>query len=131
MRLVESGKIGCSGEYLADRLWPDADATLALSSLHSTLHRLRQYLTVPEAVVHRDGRFALNWKIVYVDVWELNLLLSRLKSVKDPAEKQRINQRIETIWATGRGVMLEYESNQWLKALSERVRRAIGKTPKI
>lgn len=81
--LVDAGRRGATAEHLADQLWPESDGDLAAQSFHTTLHRLRRLLDVPNAVVHREGRFLLNPEIVFVDAWAAELMLDEWERMQE------------------------------------------------
>ena len=59
---------------LVDKVWPDANEAQGMQSLHTALHRLRQLLGHPEAVITRGGRIGLNRALCWVDAWALEAL---------------------------------------------------------
>ncbi len=71
-------------EQLAEILWPDADGDLAHQSLAKTLERLREMLGDDRAVLLRDGRYTLNNRHCWVDVWEFERTLGRADAARKP-----------------------------------------------
>ncbi|HYD42510.1 MAG TPA: hypothetical protein VEB43_16910 [Anaeromyxobacter sp.] len=80
--LVAQGAGGAAQETLAEALWPDADVDAAMRALNTTLYRLRKLLGSTEAVLQREGRIALNPRLVYVDLWALRRLLDRTEAAQ-------------------------------------------------
>jgi hypothetical protein len=72
--LVMAGGQGEEPAVLVDKVWPDADEAQGTQSLHTALHRLRQLLGHPEAVITRGGRIGLNRALCWVDAWALDAL---------------------------------------------------------
>ncbi|MFP4560303.1 MAG: BTAD domain-containing putative transcriptional regulator [Thiohalorhabdus sp.] len=75
--LVLAGPTGAPQATLAERVWPDSPPEKGLNNLHVALHRLREQLGDPEAVVVRDGQVALNEQRVWVDLWEFRRLSAK------------------------------------------------------
>lgn len=76
--LVALGGRNVSAEKLAEALWPDAEADSAMSTLGSTLHRLRKLLGDDNAIVLEKGVLTLNDRRVWVDVWAFERVASRI-----------------------------------------------------
>jgi hypothetical protein len=72
--LIIAGNNGEEPFALVEKLWPDARDAQGLQSLHTSLHRLRQLLGHPDAIVTRAGRIALNRALCWVDAWALEAL---------------------------------------------------------
>jgi DNA-binding SARP family transcriptional activator len=62
---------------VARALWPGHRADRAMRSLAVTLHRLRRLLGVPEAIVHREGRIAIDTRHVWCDAAAFDAMLDR------------------------------------------------------
>ena len=69
-------------EQLTDVLWPDADGDLAHQSLAKTLERRREMLGDDRAVLLHDGRYTLNNRHCWVDLWELERTLGRADAAR-------------------------------------------------
>lgn len=76
--LVALGGRNVGAEKLAEALWPDAEADAAMSTLRSTLHRLRKMLGDEEAVSLENGVLTLNGRRVWVDAWAFERVASRV-----------------------------------------------------
>lgn len=74
VHLIAAGQDGESSEALADRLWPELDATDARKRMKSTVYRLRQMIGISEAIVTQGGRIALDPDHVSIDAWDLMAL---------------------------------------------------------
>jgi DNA-binding SARP family transcriptional activator len=59
-------------ETVADALWPDLDGDRAQNALEVTLHRLRERLHVPGALLSQQGRLSLSPDVVWVDAFALD-----------------------------------------------------------
>jgi DNA-binding SARP family transcriptional activator len=64
-----------SDDQVARALWPGREA--ADGALAVTLHRLRRLLGVPEAIVHRRGRIAIDLRHVWCDAAAFDAMLDR------------------------------------------------------
>jgi len=80
--LVAHGVHGMRQDLLAEALWPDADGDAAAHALGTTVYRLRRLLGKMDAVVRRDGRVALDQRLVFVDAWALEHLLARIGAAR-------------------------------------------------
>ena len=65
---------------LCEHLWPDAEGDVAHSAFSVTLHRLRKILG-HEALELVDGRLSLNPISCWVDIWELERSLGKIKNL--------------------------------------------------
>jgi len=75
---------------ISDAMWPDADGDVAHTSFSVTLHRLRKLLG-SEALLLNDGHLTLNSQRCWVDVWELEKTLNKLK---DTINSQQIDHNL-------------------------------------
>ena len=73
------GRDSADKDWVAERLWPDADAANARKSVDMTVSRLRRLLHDDDAVTSADGRLALAGARVWTDV---HLLLAALASAR-------------------------------------------------
>jgi DNA-binding SARP family transcriptional activator len=97
---------------LIDLFWPDEPGDAAAKSLGAAVHRLRQLLTVPDAVLQQGGQVSLDRDLVWVDAWsfERGLAADDARTVVDALELYR-------------GAFLaEEEGESWPVALRERLR---------
>ncbi len=67
--LISFGGRNVAEEKIADLLWPESDGDSAHSAFKTTMHRLRQILDCPEAIIVKGGRVSIDQKIVWVDAW--------------------------------------------------------------
>jgi LuxR family transcriptional regulator, maltose regulon positive regulatory protein len=74
--LVAMGERSVASDSAVAALWPDFDGD-AGHAFESTLHRLRKLLRRDDAILHVDGRLALNPKLVWVDAWALEHQLGK------------------------------------------------------
>jgi LuxR family maltose regulon positive regulatory protein len=68
-------------EALLDLLWPDADGDAAAFALTTAVHRLRKLLGNEQAITRQDNKISLNRRCCWVDVWAVERLLERSKSL--------------------------------------------------
>jgi hypothetical protein len=88
--LVVAGPRGLRQQALAETLWPDADGDAARRALKTTLYRLRKLLGRAEAVSQRDGRVALDGRVVFVDAWALERHLGAAAPGGEAARRERV-----------------------------------------
>ena len=95
---------------LIDLFWPDEPGDAAAKSLGAAVHRLRQLLGVPEAVVQHGAQVSLDRERVWVDAWAFERGLGGA-------------QRAVDALALYRGAFLvEEEGETWPVATRERLR---------
>lgn len=78
---------------VADALWPDLEGDAALRALAVNLHRLRQLLGGPEAVIHHARSLALDMRHVWCDALVFEGLLDRAAAAGDEGERDRLARR--------------------------------------
>ena len=80
---------------ITDALWPDSDGDLAHRSFATTLHRLRKFLDLPEAIKLRGGKLTLDNRYCWIDIWAMERMLSwadvKKKVVKDQAPSRAVH----------------------------------------
>jgi LuxR family transcriptional regulator, maltose regulon positive regulatory protein len=97
---------------LIDLFWPDEPGDAASKSLAAAVHRLRQLLTVPDAVVQQGGQVSLDPQHVWVDAWSFERGLAS-------GDARMVVEALELY----RGAFLaEEEGESWPVALRERLR---------
>jgi DNA-binding SARP family transcriptional activator len=113
--LVALGGQNVRSDQLADALWPRVDADYAHKSFTTTLHRLRRIFDDDEALTLRDTRLSLEPKLVWVDTWALDQLLSELDSaLREPRARAEpvLRALTDEALALYRGPYLPDESEQ-------------------
>jgi DNA-binding SARP family transcriptional activator len=75
-------------DQVARALWPGRDA--ARGALPVTLHRLRRLLGVPGAIVHRQGRIAIDTRHVWCDAAAFDAMLDRSAPCPSAARRRAI-----------------------------------------
>jgi len=96
---------------LIDLFWPDEEGDAAAKSLGAAVHRLRQLLTVTDAVVQLGGLVSLDRDRVWVDAWAFERGLASTPQVAADA------------LSLYRGAFLvEVEGEHWPVATRERLR---------
>jgi len=114
-------------EQIYDALWPDADGATAHQSFSVTLHRLRKYIGVEEAIVLREGSVSLNPACCWVDAWALERSLSSLaralEKVKPSDEDGRLDPLVARLVGMYRGQFMAGDAHQpWAIAKAESLR---------
>jgi ATP/maltotriose-dependent transcriptional regulator MalT/DNA-binding SARP family transcriptional activator len=77
------GRDSADRDFLAERLWPDAEGPNARKSLETTLARLRKLLRDDDAVVLSEGRMRLSETHVWTDVRPLMRALQHVRAQRD------------------------------------------------
>jgi DNA-binding SARP family transcriptional activator len=101
---------------VGDVLWPDLDGDRAQNALEVTLHRLRERLRVPGAVLSQQGRLSLSPDLVWVDAFAFD------------AASRAVNPGagcgpIERAFVLYRGAFLPEENGSaWASRMRERLR---------
>jgi len=98
LALIALGGRNVSQEKLADCLWPDALGDAAISSLSTTIQRLRKILTVHEAVIVHNNTVTLNPKLCWVDSWAFERSISQLLSAPGEKKKESLLRRAASLY---------------------------------
>ncbi|MGE5170404.1 MAG: BTAD domain-containing putative transcriptional regulator [Rudaea sp.] len=77
------GRDSADRDWIAERLWPDADAPNARKSLETTLSRLRKLLRDDDAVLLSEGRLRLSPTRVWTDIAPLLRALQHAEAHRD------------------------------------------------
>ena len=108
---------------LEDVLWPEAEGDVAHQSLETTLHRLRKWLGVPEALLFGNGLAALNRRFCWTDVWAFETLVEKADAL---LKQKKVDQAIETTeqaLSLYKGAFLSGEKEEpWTVSPRERLR---------
>ena len=130
------GRDSAEKAWVAERLWPDADADNARKSLDMTVGRLRRLLNREDSVVSHEGRLQLAPTVVWTDIRVLLHAISHTQMRRDQHAKGNAASSYE---ATG-GISLlldnytgpflaDEEGPAWLlagrEAIAARVRQAL------
>ena len=75
--LIAHGGRNVAQTDLTEALWPEADGDAARQAFDTTLHRLRKLLG-EDAAILADGHLTLDPKRVWVDLWSVERILSKL-----------------------------------------------------
>ncbi|NIO39259.1 MAG: hypothetical protein GTO41_03080 [Burkholderiales bacterium] len=78
--IANSGR-NVSEERVVEALWPRIDGDSAHRSFATTLHRLRKLLGEENAIQLSEGKLTLNGRIIWVDIWAVEQIISRLNTV--------------------------------------------------
>jgi len=122
-------------QWLAQRLWPDADDFNARKSLDMTISRLRRLLQDEEAVAGQDSRIGLSPTRVWTDLTPLFIAQDRVAHLRDRAaagqelDREAASADVAAVLEHFRGPFLpEDEAPPWLLAGREAVASAVRAT---
>jgi DNA-binding SARP family transcriptional activator len=122
-------------QWLAQRLWPDADDANARKSLDMTLSRLRRLLRDDDAIVASESRLALSPHHVWTDVTPLLDALSRVTQFRDQqatghdVHRAAASAEVAAVLEHFKGPFLpEDEGPPWLLAGREAIAAAVRST---
>jgi LuxR family transcriptional regulator, maltose regulon positive regulatory protein len=129
--LVAMGERSVASDSAVAALWPDFDGD-AGHAFESTLHRLRKLLRRDDAILHVDGRLALNPKLVWVDAWALEHQLGKAEEAFADAGEARgslAHDMAERALRLYRGHFLDGESDaSWAVAMRDKLRSKLRST---
>jgi LuxR family transcriptional regulator, maltose regulon positive regulatory protein len=77
--LIALGGRDVNEEQLSDLLRPEADGASAYSALKMTLSRLRKLTGFEDAIMHQDGRLAIDPRFCWVDAWAFERLCGQIE----------------------------------------------------
>ena len=130
------GRDSAEKTWLAERLWPDADADNARKSLDMTVGRLRRLLDREDSVVTHEGRLQLSPAAVWTDIRSLLHAISHTQLRRDhhamgkAGSSREAAASIATLLDNYTGPFLaDEEGPAWLlagrEAVAARVRQAL------
>ena len=125
--LIASGGRQVGAVNLASILWPDKEGDQAQRTFDTTLHRLRKYLGDDTYLQMEDGRLTLNSERVWVDVWECERQMTKLRRLLshhiNPDVTVDISLCSDSLIRYYQGHFLSREqSHCWSVSLEERLR---------
>ena len=125
--LIAMGSRQVGAANLAEVLWPDKDGDLAQRSFDTTLHRLRRFLGDDRYLLMEDGNLTLNGERVWVDAWECERHMTRLRGLLshhiDAEKAGEIDISAERVMRLYQGHFLSRElSTAWSVSMEERLR---------
>ncbi len=122
-------------QWLAQRLWPDADEANARKSLDMTLSRLRRLLRDDAAIVASESRLAFSPTHIWTDVAPLLGALSRVSQLRDQraagheVHRAAAAAEVAAVLEHFQGSFLpEDEGPSWLLAGREAIATAVRST---
>lgn len=105
---------------VARALWPGHRADRSMRSLAVTLHRLRRLLGMPEAIVHREGRIAIDARHVWCDAAAFDSMLDRAAQCLLERQRRALAARALALY---RGDFLAGETRAaWVAPIRVRLR---------
>lgn len=125
--LIAAGGRQVSAANLATDIWPDKDGDLAQRTFETTLHRLRKYLGDDRYLLMEDGRLTLNSELVWVDVWDCERQMTKLRGLLlqhvDAGKVSEISACTNRIMSFYQGHFLSREqSTSWSVSMEERLK---------
>lgn len=125
--LIASGGRQIGAANLASILWPDKEGDQAHRTFDTTLHRLRKFLGNDTYLLMEDGRLTLNSDQVWVDVWECERQMTKLRGLLsrqiNPGVTVEISQCMDGLIRYYQGHFLSREQSYcWSVSLEERLR---------
>lgn len=122
--LIAQGGRDVHANALIDALWPDAEGdTQKLFEI--TLHRLRKLLGSGKAITLRAGKASLETHHVWVDVWQMERLITDIELLLRPGASNPapLLQLSDKLLRTYQGHFLACEEDQaWILATRQRLR---------
>lgn len=120
--LIAFGGRDVREDRLAEALWPDAEADLALLSLNVTQHRLRK-LIGDAAIVRRERRLSLDSSRCRVDAWELQRQLAIAEEHTRARQIDQLAHDVEVLFTLYRGPFLDdTDEHSWVLSVREQLR---------
>jgi DNA-binding SARP family transcriptional activator len=119
--LIAFGGRAVAETTVIDALWPQADGDRGRQNLKATVHRLRALLGA-DALIHKDGRLALDPRHCWVDLWALERAVNEASAClaqPDPAALLAAGERALALY---RGPFLGDEPLGFALAARERLR---------
>ena len=126
--LIACGGTQVSEGRITDALWPRIDGDSAHRSFTSALHRLRKLLGEDKAIVLHEGKLTLDRRYFWVDAWAFDALAARLDSASDPAQVEKLAERMLALYA---GPFMSDEPDaSWALQPRERMRSRLARAMK-
>ncbi len=129
--LIASGSKGASQEELADMLWPESGGDMALQTLDTNLHRLRQLLKHERVIQVREGRVKFDPQRCWIDAHIFEETLRCAEDKLKPglngrtSSNKRLQEGIQLLERATRlytGPFLGNAHEPWALAYRERLR---------
>jgi DNA-binding SARP family transcriptional activator len=121
--LIAFGGRDVNTRLLTESLWPDAEGDAAQGAFDATLHRLRRFLGVDNAVQLKDGKLGLNESICWVDAWAFEQTCRQEESPDAEPGNERIASESKLIRRLYRGPFMASEDDEpWMLQSRERLR---------
>jgi len=114
-----------SQEALADILWPDVEGDKAQHAFATTLFRLRKLLGPVDAIQLREKKLSLDDRYCWLDIWEMDLLLTTADAAitEGKTSRKAISRLTRKLLSLYQGSFLDDEAGAfWLLSYRERLR---------
>ena len=121
--LIAYGGIEVSVEQIIDALWYEADGDMAHSAFSTTLNRLRNLISIKDAIRLQAGKIALDQNYCWVDVWAFDRTLNEAEALWAKSQKEEVIALYEKAISTYKGHFLAEETEEsWMIPLRERLK---------
>jgi DNA-binding SARP family transcriptional activator len=131
--LIALGGREVAEEELSDLLWPEADGDTAHQAFATTLHRLRQFIGVDNAIVLRDGKLTLDVRYCWVDAWAFERTTGQIDTILNnlpgKAERETLSSLSDRCLQFYQGPFLGRDNHEpWTVSCRERQRSKFIRT---
>jgi DNA-binding SARP family transcriptional activator len=125
MAVIAHGGSKIAEEQLCEALWPDADGATAAQSLNVTLHRLRKFLGIHDAIECRGGLISLDPTYCWVDMWTFQRTVdeSTARARRSAAPVDEDIEHLDQVFGLYDGPFLPDESAAWALPMRQRLHR--------
>jgi len=125
--LVAFGGKEVREDQMVDALWPESDGDMAHRSLEATLHRLRQLIGIPDAIIRKEGSLTLDQRYWWVDTWAFEQLVREVNAAWKKEQNETSLKEVISLTEKAihfyRGSFLPKETLEpWADSLRERFR---------
>src|SRR4051812_23392808 len=116
--LIALGGKDVASSRLCECLWPDSDGDLAGRNLNITVHRLRQLLNEPGAIVQHDGKLTVSEQLCAVDALAFERLVNgSIDGLRNAAMAKEVETNLHAAMTLYAGHFLALESeHSWMLA---------------
>ncbi|MGD8931316.1 MAG: hypothetical protein PVI52_02010, partial [Chromatiales bacterium] len=123
--LVTLGGDAVPQDRLADMLWPDSEADLAIGNMKTTISRLRKLLGTHEFVLVREGALSLNRDYCWTDIWRFDELAYEIEAATqfntDPPSDTHLERLAERLQSAYPQPFQRYEREAWMPTVRQRL----------
>jgi two-component SAPR family response regulator len=113
-------------DRVIDIIWPEAEGDAAHSAFTTTLFRLRQLLSIEQAVRFHEGKAYLDPRYCWVDVWAFERILGKVDAAWEKGitatDREQIIRLTEKAIKMYTGPFLFGDNEPWMLSIRERLR---------